>query len=73
MHGSPDHFALRLRKWRLTVEQTVLSSYASATILGLLALILVRTDTTSAMFLAFGVLLISLAIAYYLKKIDMTL
>ena len=73
MHGSPDHFALRLRKWRLTVEQTVLSSYASATILGLLALILVRTDTTSAMFLVFGVLLISLAIAYYLKKIDMTL
>jgi UDP-GlcNAc:undecaprenyl-phosphate GlcNAc-1-phosphate transferase len=73
MQGSPDHFALRLRKWRLTVEQTVSSSYAAATILGLLALLLVRMDATSVMFTVLGVLLIGLAIAYYLKKIDMTL
>lgn len=73
MHGSPDHFALRLRKWRLTVEQTVLLSYATAAMLGLLALILVRMDTPSAVLMAFGVLIASLAIAYYLKKIDMSL
>ena len=73
MHGSPDHFPLRLRKWRLTVEQTVLSSYAATTILGVLALILVRMDTTSAMVMAFSVLVISLGFAYYLRKIDMTL
>src|SRR2546428_2316215 len=70
MHGSPDHFALRLRKWRLTVEQTVLSSYAATPILGVLALILVRMDTTSAMVLAFSVLGISRGLAYYLRQID---
>jgi hypothetical protein len=34
MLGSPDHVALRLRKWRLTTKQTVLGSYAATVALG---------------------------------------
>ncbi|OGX13351.1 MAG: hypothetical protein A3K11_10780, partial [Nitrospirae bacterium RIFCSPLOWO2_12_FULL_63_8] len=32
--GSPDHFALRLRHWRLTVPQVMLVSYGAALFLG---------------------------------------
>ena len=38
MLGSPDHVALRLRKWRLTTRQTVLGSYAATAVLGVAAL-----------------------------------
>src|SRR5262245_36140219 len=34
MLGSPDHVALRLRKWKLTTRQTVLASYAATALLG---------------------------------------
>jgi len=32
--GSPDHFALRLRKWRLSTRQTVIASYFISAMLG---------------------------------------
>jgi UDP-GlcNAc:undecaprenyl-phosphate GlcNAc-1-phosphate transferase len=71
MQGSPDHFALRLRKWRLTIEQTVLLSYGVALVLGLVALLLIRVSTGSAMFITCAILLSCLSVGYYLKKIDM--
>ena len=40
MLGSPDHVALRLRKWRLTTRQTVLTSYAVTAVLGIAAIVL---------------------------------
>src|SRR5262249_23408229 len=49
MQGSSDHFALRLRKWRLSVVQTVLSSYFVAFLLGLAALVLIRVDAIAAL------------------------
>ena len=38
MMGSPDHFALRLRHWRLTTRQTVIASYVATAILGSVAI-----------------------------------
>jgi len=73
MQGSPDHFALRLRKWRLTVEQTVIASYFGATVLGGIALIVTRVNTKGVLMIASVVSLVGLSIGYYLKKIDMTL
>jgi len=72
MRGSPDHFALRLRKWRLTVGQTVLLSYAAATLFGIVALILIQVSSLMVGLIASGVLLVCLSTGYYLKKVDMT-
>ena len=73
MQGSPDHFALRLRKWRLSVEQTVVSSYAAAGVLGGLGLLLTRVSTQEVFLIVLTVLFACLSIAYYLRKIEMTL
>ena len=72
--GSPDHFPLRLRKWRLSIPQTVVLSYIFALILGFIALIIMRVNTnyTAALILG-GVILAALIAAEWLKKIDMTL
>jgi UDP-GlcNAc:undecaprenyl-phosphate/decaprenyl-phosphate GlcNAc-1-phosphate transferase len=73
MQGSPDHFALRLRKWRLSVVQTVVSSYFVALLLGLVALVLIRVGTIAALTIVILVCAICLSFGYYLKRIDMTI
>jgi len=73
MRGSPDHFALRLRKWRLTTRQTVFASYAATLALGLLALAMTLVSTGAAVGLLAGGALAALAAGYVLKKIEMTL
>lgn len=71
--GSNDHFALRLRRWRLSVRQTVLLSYLTGSILGLCALLIIYlSDIHAALMLS--MLAISIFVAgYYLEKIDMTM
>src|SRR5262245_26569668 len=73
MQGSPDHFALRLRKWRLSVEQTVIASYVGAAVLGAIALMLTRINSTAVLVTLSATILVCVSIAYALKKIDMTL
>jgi UDP-GlcNAc:undecaprenyl-phosphate/decaprenyl-phosphate GlcNAc-1-phosphate transferase len=73
MQGSSDHFALRLRKWRLSVVQTVVSSYFTAFLLGLVALVLIRVDAIAASAIIILVCTACLSVGYYLKKIDMTI
>jgi len=73
MQGSPDHYALRLRKWRLNVGQTVVLSYVAAVILGGLGLLLTRVNSQEVFYIVSATIAGCLSIAYYLKKIDMTL
>ena len=73
MRGSPDHFALRLRKWRLTTRQTVYMSYAATALLGALAFGMTLVATRAAMGLLVLGIVAALATAWVLKKIDMTL
>ncbi len=73
MRGSPDHFALRLRKWRLSVRQTVVVSYAATALLGAIGVAMMLVDTRGAALLLAGTLLGGLALGFTLKKIDMTL
>jgi UDP-GlcNAc:undecaprenyl-phosphate/decaprenyl-phosphate GlcNAc-1-phosphate transferase len=73
MQGSPDHFALRLRKWRLSVKQTVLFSYAASMLLGVMALVVIRLNTSGVIVVTSAVAATCLAFALFLKKIDMTL
>ena len=71
--GSNDHFALRLRRWRLTVRQTVLLSYLIGVILGFFALFIIYLSDINAIIML-SILAVSILVAgYYLKKIDVTM
>ncbi len=73
MLGSPDHFALRLRRWRLTTRQTVLASYAATLVLGLLALGMMISSAAVAGAILATIVLASVGLAAFLRRIDMSL
>jgi UDP-GlcNAc:undecaprenyl-phosphate GlcNAc-1-phosphate transferase len=73
MRGSPDHFALRLRKWRLTTRQTAFASYGATLALGLLALGMTLVGARAAVALLAGGCATALVAGYVLRKVDMTL
>ena len=73
MRGSPDHFALRLRKWRLSTRHTVLLSWATTLGLGVMAIAMMLSTTRVALGILVGIGLTSLALGVFLKRIDMTL
>lgn len=71
--GSPDHFALRLRKWRLSTVQTVRASWAAAVVLGGLAIAMMLADAPVALGILAGIALASIVLALFLRRIDMSL
>ncbi|HEX9756677.1 MAG TPA: MraY family glycosyltransferase [Nitrospiria bacterium] len=71
--GSQDHFALRLRKWALSVEQTVLLSYGVTLVLGLLGILLIQVSIEKAVFLVGITFLVLTLVGFFLKRIDMKL
>ncbi len=74
MTGSPDHVALRLRKWRLTTRQTVAANYAAGAVLGAAGLGLTRMPSDqAALWLLLALLVAACGLALWLKRIDMTL
>jgi UDP-GlcNAc:undecaprenyl-phosphate GlcNAc-1-phosphate transferase len=73
MLGSPDHVALRLRKWRLTTRQTVLASYAATALLGGAAIGMSVVGTTGAAAILAGVVVAALALGWLLRRVDMSL
>ncbi len=73
MLGSPDHVALRLRKWKLTTRQTVVGSYLATLLLGAAAIAMSMTPLTAAAWILGGVAVAALGAAAWLKTIDMGL
>jgi len=73
MLGSPDHVALRLRKWRLTTRQTVVGSYAATAVLGMAAIGMSAATPTAAAWILGVVVVLALGTAAWLKTIDMSL
>lgn len=73
MLGSPDHVALRLRKWRLTTRQTVLASYAATATLGAAGLAMSVLDRSGAGAVLGAVAIAGAVIALLLRRVDMTL
>jgi UDP-GlcNAc:undecaprenyl-phosphate GlcNAc-1-phosphate transferase len=71
--GSPDHFALRLRKWRLTTRQTVLCSYGLSALMGVAGILMLYASDLQALMILAGITLLGLGLGYFLKKIDMTM
>lgn len=68
--GSRDHFALRLRRWALSVRKTVLLSYTVSLILAMIGIVMIYTDNETTLALVSVILLIFLLIARWLKRID---
>lgn len=73
MLGSPDHFALRLRKWRLSTRQTAITSWCATLVLGLLAIGMMLWSATIALSILAVIVLSSLGVGVFLKRIDMRL
>jgi UDP-GlcNAc:undecaprenyl-phosphate GlcNAc-1-phosphate transferase len=73
MLGSPDHVALRLRKWRLTTRQTVVGSYAATAALGLAAVAMSAVSLNGAVWILGVVVVVAMGTGAWLKTIDMSL
>ena len=73
MLGSPDHIALRLRKWRLSTRQTVVMSYAVTGLLGAAALGITLLSLNAAVGVLAGVAVVALGSGLLLRRIDMSL
>jgi UDP-GlcNAc:undecaprenyl-phosphate GlcNAc-1-phosphate transferase len=71
--GSPDHFALRLRRWRLTVPQTVALSWAVAALLGVAGVAVMLLDARGALTVLAALAAAVAAAALWLRRIDMGL
>jgi len=71
--GSPDHVALRLRRWRLSVRQTVLVSYATTALLGAAGAAVILLDIRGALGVLGALGALGLGFAWWLKRIDMGL
>jgi UDP-GlcNAc:undecaprenyl-phosphate GlcNAc-1-phosphate transferase len=73
MKGSPDHFALRLRYWKLTTSQTVLASYVATAALGGVAILIMLVSARTAATLLGITAIAALIIGFVVKRIDMKL
>ncbi len=73
MLGSPDHVALRLRKWRLTTRQTVACSYVATALLGSCAVAMMLLPTRGATAVLGLVAVAALGLGLLLRRIDMSL
>ena len=69
--GSPDHFALRLRHWRLTVPQVMLVSYGAALFLGGIGVLAMIVSHGVAAGLNVLAAILALVAALLLKRVDM--
>lgn len=73
MLGSPDHFALRLRRWRLSTRQTVLTTYAATGVLSVVGIALTLVSLEAAAVLLGVVAVLALAVGVCLNRVDMRL
>jgi UDP-GlcNAc:undecaprenyl-phosphate GlcNAc-1-phosphate transferase len=71
MKGSPDHFALRLRRCKLTVRETALTTYVIGVLLSGGALIVSQIPLEWAIATMAGMLSLAGLSAYLLMKVDM--
>jgi UDP-GlcNAc:undecaprenyl-phosphate GlcNAc-1-phosphate transferase len=71
--GSRDHFSLRLRKWRLSVSQTVLSSCSAAAVSSVAGLFALGVSPAASLVVYACLAVFFLSVAVWLKAVDMGL
>ena len=72
MKGSPDHFALRMRRAGLSVRETAIISYIAAILLSGVALLMSQVTLEWAAALLSGMLVVACLSAYLLVKVNMS-
>jgi UDP-GlcNAc:undecaprenyl-phosphate GlcNAc-1-phosphate transferase len=72
MKGSPDHFALRLRRCKLSVRETAVVTYVISVLLAGVALLIGQVPLVWAAATVAGTLSLGGVFAYLLMKVDMT-
>lgn len=73
MLGSPDHVALRLRKWRMSTRETVRANVLVSILLGTCGVATMALPMQGAL-IALGVVALAiLALALWLRRIEMSL
>jgi UDP-GlcNAc:undecaprenyl-phosphate GlcNAc-1-phosphate transferase len=72
MKGSPDHFALRLRRCRLSVPETAITAYVVGALLGGVALLMSQVRLEWAIGTLAGTISAACLSGYLLMKVDMT-
>lgn len=70
LRGSPDHIALRLRRWRLTTRQTVWASYAASALFGALGVAMMLVGNPAAIAILLATLVAALGLGVWLARID---
>ncbi len=70
--GSPDHIAVRLRHWGLSVPQIVVASYAATALMGGVGLTMMMVSEEAAWGLCLGTVMMLLGATFVLKRIDAT-
>lgn len=68
--GSPDHIAIRLRHWGMTVPQVVLTSYMATAIVGAIGLTMMAVTEQMAWMLCIGTVAVLIAFIPLLGRID---
>jgi UDP-GlcNAc:undecaprenyl-phosphate/decaprenyl-phosphate GlcNAc-1-phosphate transferase len=68
--GSPDHIAIRLRHWGMTVPGIVLVSYVATALVAAIGLLLMMVGQDTAWSLCLGTMAVLLGSTFALKKID---
>jgi len=68
--GSPDHIAIRLRHWGLTIPQIVLISYGCTAIVAAIGLVIMAVSQETAWMLAGATGLAFLIATWLLKKVE---
>jgi len=71
MKGSPDHFALRLRRCQLSVRETAITAYIVGALLGGVALLMSQVRLEWAIGTLGGTVSAACLTAYLLMKVDM--
>ena len=71
MKGSPDHFALRLRRCKLSVRETAVTTYVIGVLLAGGALVMSQIPLIWALATMTGMLSLACLSAYLLMKVDM--
>jgi UDP-GlcNAc:undecaprenyl-phosphate/decaprenyl-phosphate GlcNAc-1-phosphate transferase len=71
MKGSPDHFALRLRRCKLSVRETAITTYVVGVILSGAALLMSQVTLEWAVATMCGTLSMACLSGYLLMKVDM--
>ena len=68
--GSPDHIAIRLRHWGMTVPGIVFVSYSATALVAAIGLLLMMVGQDTAWILCLGTVAVLLASTVALNKID---